>query len=210
MNLEETRKRILEDDEFVIKQLDTLALYYNLKHTIRWSHNRGNEDLTESVAEHVYGMHLLIDYFIPLIDAASQLDKEWLHSLATWHDMAEAVVSDMTTRTKTKEHMDAEKKAEAELVSSTGNHMKTLLERVFAEYDPRITPESKFIKAIDKIEPLFHLYFLTTKGFGSKSFDLGWPAEKYQAHRRPYLESFDILLRFDDILFEKTKHLHPS
>lgn len=210
MTIEETRKRILEDDEFVAKQLDNLALYYNLKHTIRWANTRGTEDITESVAEHVYGMHILIDYLVPLMDLESKLDRKLMHSYATWHDMAEAVVTDMTVRTKTEEHKQAEKEAEASLIDQSSDHLRPLLEKVFKEYDDRLTPEAKIVKALDKIEPMFHLYFLTTKGYGRDTFDLGWPAEKYREHRQPYIESFEILVRFDDVLYEKIKHLHPE
>jgi len=210
MTLQETRKRILEDDEFVYKMLKDLAVYYNLKHTIRWANVRGVDDTTESVAEHVYGLHVLIDYLVPLIDPESKLDQSLMHSYATWHDMAEAIVSDMTNRTKTEQHKQAEKEAEKSLVNESADYLRPLLEKIFNEYDDRTTPEARLVKALDKIEPMFHLYFLTTKGYGPEAFDLGWPAEKYREHRKPYIEQFELLVRFDNVLFERTRHLHPE
>lgn len=210
MEIQEIRERLWNDDAFAIEQLDRLALFYNLKHTIRWAHDRSDTDLTESVAEHVYGLHILIDFLVPIIDADNTLDIAKLHTFATWHDMAETIVTDMPTRTKTDEHKEAEKRAEQDLVANAHAHEYAFLEMVFGEYDAQATPEAKIMKALDKLEPMFHLYFLTKKGFEEQYFDLVWSASAYRKHRRPYLESFELLVRIDDILYEKTKHLHPE
>ena len=70
-----------------------------------------------------------------------------------------------------------------------------------------------FVKALDKIEPLFHLYFLSLKEKDyTKHFDLGWTADEYREHRSPYVNPFPIIKRFDDLLHHKVKatNFHPK
>ncbi len=211
MIVEETRKKIMSDDQFVIEQLDAIALYYELKHTIRWDHSRNHEDVSESVAEHVYGMNILLDYFLPLIDPKGELNGKLLHSYITWHDMAEALVSDMPNGTKTEEHKLAEKKAEESLVETSPKHLTELLSKVFSDYDSHANRESELVKAIDKIEPMFHLYFLTKKNREySRQFNLVWSPEKYREYRYNHIKKFEILVRFDEVLYNQVKHFHPD
>ena len=205
MTIAEINKKIMTDSEFVQHELDTLITYYQLKHTMRWAHTR-TEDETESVAEHIYGIHILTDYFYPLVSVTEPHDLNKIRHMATWHDMAEAFVGDMTTRTKTKEHEQNEKTAEAQIMQDAPLHLTTMLQAVYHEYDARITRESAFVKAIDKIEPNFHLHFLSTKEKDySKYLDLGWTVEEYRTYREPYICEFPIIQKFDDVLFEKSK-----
>lgn len=204
----EIKERLLNDTEFLVQELDKIALYYQLKHTPRWNHPRAQDEI-ESVAEHIYGMHILASYFMPLLD--EQLDTETVRQLITWHDMAEAVVGDMTSRTKTDEHRKAEKDAEAKLLEIAPEHLLPKLQVTFNMFDSRTTPEATFVKAIDKIEPLFHMYFLTKQpGAVSQKFDLGWPSKIYQQYRQPYVSTIPLLLHFDSVLMELTKEFHPE
>ena len=78
---------LLAEDDAVRTAIGKIAEYYNLKHTVRWDHGRPGDE-TESVAEHIFGMHLLLSFFTPLIDPS--LNRVLLGELATWHDLAEA------------------------------------------------------------------------------------------------------------------------
>ncbi len=210
MTITEIQEKILTDDDFVVREFDKIALYYQLKHTIRWGHKR-TQDETESVAEHIYGMHILIEYFLPLIDPNTELNRTSILSLTTWHDMAEAVVSDMTTNTKTGAHKEAEKQAEIRLVHEATAHIQDNMRELFKVYEDQNTTEARFVKAIDKIEPLFHLYFLSKLEPDIRpKFDLGWTAETYREHRAPYMQHFPLLKRIDDILYGVTKAFHPT
>lgn len=211
MTISEIQEKILTDDAFVLAELDKIALYYQLKHTIRWAHVRGGVDETESVAEHIYGMHILIDWFFPLVATPDILNREKVTSMATWHDIAEAVVTDMTTRTKTEAHKQAELEAEVALIANAAPHLTAALEQLFAEFNAQATAEARFVKAIDKIEPLFQLYFLSKKEPDLRpKFDLGWTAEVYQAHRAPYIDPFPLIKRVDTVLMEATRDFHPQ
>lgn len=198
MTIEEIRNRILTDESFVETQLEQFLVYYNLKHTLRWGIDNSQKDQTESVAEHIYGMHILIDYFLPFYPS---LNATKVKQLATWHDMAEAVVDDMTTKTKTDDHRKAEFAAEREVTQNAGGHLQGMLADVFSEYESQETAESKFVKAIDKVESIFQMYFLAktypvdTGKF--KSGDSGWEVEEYRDHRRPYIGQLDVIWEFD-------------
>lgn len=210
MTIAEINKKIMTDQSFVTSELNKFTIYYNLKHTIRWAKNR-NGDVTESVAEHVYGMHVLCSYFLPLIDNNYELDRELIHTMITWHDMAEAIVSDMTTKSKTNQHKADEKEAEANIIENVESHLHKTLETIYNTYDKRLTREAKFVKALDKIEPMFHLYFLKTKDIDiNQNFSLEWEADEYREHRDTYVKEFALIKRFDDILYTETKEYYSQ
>lgn len=208
MEITEIREKILNDDEFVLAEIDKIATYYNLKHTPRWAHER-NQDEVESVAEHIYGMHLLADYFLPLMEEEFVIEN--VRHLITWHDMAEALVGDMTSKHKTDEHKVAEKEAEQQIVKDSPTHLTKRLDNIYSSFDQMTNIEAKFVKAIDKIEPMFHMYFLSTKSDKVHSkFNLGWSSDEYFEYRKPYFVDFPLIKRFDDILKEHTTQFHPS
>lgn len=208
MDIATIKEKILTDDAFVLEEINRILGYYQLKHTHRWAHLR-DQDETESVAEHIYGMHVLCSYFAPLQERV--LDLELCRQYITWHDMAEALVGDMTSRSKTEDHKRAEKNAEQELITNAPTHLSSTLHQVFGSFDEMSTEEARFVKGLDKIEPMFHLYFLSSKGKDLHTkFDLGWSSDEYREYRAPYVNQFPILKRFDDILYEATKHFHVN
>lgn len=202
MTTTEIREKLLTDDAFVLAQIKTICSYYQLKHTVRWAMGR-EDDETESVAEHVYGMHVLADYFLPFIDPEAKLNHELIRQLITWHDMAEAFVGDMPTNHKTEDHKAAEFAAEASIVTDAPTHLKFTLEQIFSIYSGQEKFEARFVKAIDKIEPMFYLQFLIFKHGTVQYVPPGWPsAETYNTHRQKYVKEFPIILRFDNILHQ--------
>ncbi len=196
MTFEGIKRRLLQDDTFVQSHIEQILVWYNLKRTIRYNETRITDTQSESVAEHVYGMHLLADYFLPLEEA--RLDNEKIRQLITWHDMAEAVVGDMTSETKTDQHKAAELQAEETLASAAPEHLH-VIKNLFTEFNSQETLEAKFVRAIDKLEPVFHLVFISRQS-GFKPFQWGWTAAEDKQYRDNYTETFPLLLRFDDIL----------
>lgn len=205
MTIQQIKEKILGDDEFIYQELEQFAIYYNLKHTLRWGQNNSERDILESVAEHIYGMHLMADYFLPMY---LDLDALKVKRFITWHDMAEAIVDDMTTKTKTEDHKKAEFQAEQEIVSAAPIHMRGDLQDVFLGFEKLNSKEARFVKALDKLEPIFHWYFLyKTSGIERSKFvteNSGWLRDEYKEHRRQYIEEFGLVWRFDDILTEIT------
>lgn len=150
-------------------------------------------------------MHILADYFLPLLKAEGiDLDENYIKKLITWHDMSEAFVGDMVTNCKTEEHKQKELESEITMTKTGPEHMRKIFTDIFDNYNDLKSIEAKFVKAIDKIEPQVHLYFLlNNKRDVSEYFYLGWTADEYREHRKPYVSQFELIKRFDDLLFQK-------
>jgi 5'-deoxynucleotidase YfbR-like HD superfamily hydrolase len=196
-SIQKFKDSLIIDDGLVQSEIEKILVYFNLKHTQRWNSERTGGSMVESVAEHVFGLHILAEYFLQLQE--DHLDGEMVRKLITWHDMAEAVVGDMPTKHKTETHKEAELTAEKQLVENA-QHISYDLNNVFNQYNNQNTRESQFVKALDKLEPVFHLVFLARKK-NFVPFNICWHSpEEYLAHRKPYIEKFSILQRFDDII----------
>lgn len=100
MTLSETRRQIMEDDAFVLAEVARLQALYALKHEIRYARQRPEAD-TESVAEHIFGMLILIEYFLPLEDEAGDWRSEDIRRMALFHDIDEIETGDMLGYLKT-------------------------------------------------------------------------------------------------------------
>jgi 5'-deoxynucleotidase YfbR-like HD superfamily hydrolase len=189
---------LMTDGDAVKNAVNKITGYYNLKHTLRYNQTRVGSEQTESVAEHIYAMLILCDYFLPLHPEFCDKEKE-IKNLITWHDMAEAFVGDMTSNTKTDKHKAAEILAEKSIVSDASEHMRERLQKVFDSFNQLTSKEAQFVKGLDRIEPIFHLLFLSRRE-GFKPFKLGWSADKYKEYRKPYVSLFPLLQRFDEVI----------
>lgn len=198
MNLEETRKRILVDDDFVLSEANKFKAAYKLKKVIRAGQKRTNTSEAESVAEHVYGMHLLANYFLPLEDICDELDKLKILEIITWHDLDEAEIGDVMAHVKT----DADRqKAELELVKlinglpdTLKDHVNTLMD----DYENKRSLESKFVRAIDKIEPLFEVY-CGTESYRDIMHEIGFTLDKHLEIKRPHVANYPYINRFVEV-----------
>lgn len=152
MRIEEyTKDRILAD-------IADLQYLYQLKEVIRYNQNRDEVDKTESVAEHLYGMQLLSQYFLPLEDPDNKLDRARIYELITVHDFDEIVTGDYLSYVKTAEHKQVSEEGFAEVKKHIPGHIKDSVIGLLDEYEEQRTPEAKFTKAIDKIEPLVQIF----------------------------------------------------
>jgi 5'-deoxynucleotidase YfbR-like HD superfamily hydrolase len=87
----------------ILTDLAKLQYLYGLKKVIRYDQNRHETDSTESVAEHVYGMHILAQYFLPLENPKGSWDKSRIYEMITLHDIDEIETGDVLGYTKTEE-----------------------------------------------------------------------------------------------------------
>lgn len=215
MNTSQIKEKILTNETFVEQEIQKILTYYQLKHTLRWSHNSAESDEKESVAEHVFGMYVLSNYFLPLQD--TQLDQMLVQELILWHDMSEALVDDMTTLSKTDSHKQAEKEAEIQLIAKAPAHITNKLADIFSIYNKQETSEAKFVKAIDKLEPLFQIKFISGQtSFIDNSFKRQMTTEildRYQQNRLQYISDFPDILQFSKVLsaeIKNTNYIHPE
>lgn len=198
MTLEETRKRILEDDKFVLDECRKLQTLYVLKTVIRYSMNRAEEIDTESVAEHIYAMNALIAYFLPLEYEAKSMDVTKIFSLAEFHDIDEIETGDFTSYNKTPEQIASGKAAVPIVIARLPESMQSQVTDLLNEYEAQATKESQFVKAIDKIEPSFHVY-----SESGMKINHNVTGVSYEAHRKikdHYTEKFPVIHRFSDAL----------
>jgi len=206
MTIEETRQKIMTNDEFVLQELEQFLHYYNLKHTLRWGHNNKTKDASESVADHIYAMQILATYFQPFY---TELDALRISQLILWHDMAEALVDDVITNRKTDDDREAEILAEQQLTINASPHLQESLSELFLEYNEQTTIESKFVKAIDKIEPNLHMYFLSQKSNVTRTMlkapETDWTSSACRQHQGTYLTPFPMLERFYNFVVEEAR-----
>ena len=156
MNLADyTKEHILED-------VAKLRYFFKLKEVTRYNTPREMEDDTESVAEHLYGMQLLAQYFLPLEDSAQNLNRARVYELITVHDFDEIETGDYLSYIKDESHKSESEAAIPKVLAQIPEHLTEALTQLMDEYEAQDTPESRFVKAIDKIEPLIQVY--TEKG----------------------------------------------
>lgn len=156
--MSEAKALSFPSEEKVLADVRSLQYLYGLKHEIRYAEKRTDDDYTESVAEHVYGMHILTLFFLPLIAETKEIDRERVFSLITVHDLDEIETGDMLGYLKTDAIRASEVEAAKRVVAKAPAHLQDSLQELAEEYNNCQTLEARFVKAIDKFEPLIHLY----------------------------------------------------
>ena len=145
-------------DDFIMDEVRALRVGYGLKKTLRYYTKRDFSVHSESVAEHVFALHYLSLYFIPLEDPHSRLDTKKIHQIITFHDFGEILHGDVPYHLKTKEHEKQEAEDAKILFASLPSSLQRVARESWHEYKERKTPEAKFVYALDKVEPLFELF----------------------------------------------------
>ena len=128
---------------------------------------RGISD-AETVAEHTFRVALMALLLAPKLG----LDTGKCLKLALVHDLAEAVVGDITPHDliSSEEKYQKERAAMKELSRDSGEEK---LEKLWDEYSERLTPEAKFVHELDKLEMIFQAYEYE-KEFPSRNLDEFW------------------------------------
>ncbi len=199
MTLEETRKRIIEDDEFVLKETKGIQFLYELKHEIRYARKRDVRD-TESVAEHVYGMMMLLEYFLPLEDTERTWNHERIRRMALIHDIDEIETGDTIGYLKTDEDRAREMDSVKSVIGKLSDVLKETFTVLAEEYEKQETPESRFVKAIDRIEPLFHIYSPEGKRILNENKTT---FNQSNSLKEKYVRPYPYLDRFNKVISEK-------
>lgn len=197
MKEEDLRKKILAEDDFVVAELKRVQVLYKLKRVVRYGGSRSLEADTESVAEHIFAMHLLIDYFLPLEDVYGVWNKEYINRLAQYHDIGEIETGDLIGYQKVGTDCAREVEAVKKVVAQLPFSMQTEIREVVQAYQEQVSIESKFVKAIDKIEPVFHLYNEAGQATLAR---LKTTHQQHASIKEPYVQSFPYLKRFSDVM----------
>jgi 5'-deoxynucleotidase YfbR-like HD superfamily hydrolase len=150
--------------EKILDEVKKLQYLYELKHVIRYGQKREETDYTESVAEHIYAMHLLADYFRPLEDPNGTLDMSRVYQIITWHELGEIETGDIPASHKTAGDREHEAQMTEIALNKIPESLRKLVYELVNEYATLSSTEARFVKAIDKVEPLIHSYHPLGKG----------------------------------------------
>jgi len=202
MTIEAIREKILTDEAFVLEEVRKIQYARHLKHVIRYDEVRAINDFSESVAEHTYTMHVIADYFLRLEPAATKLDDRKVKTMITWHDMDEIETGDKISWKKTPADLVNELDAWRATAANLSEVIKTDISQVIEEYEQLGSEEARFVKAIDKLDPLFYLYCENGKQwFLSNKLSFATSETPKITH----IEPFPIMHRFMEVIHDQMK-----
>ncbi|MFT7507717.1 MAG: 5'-deoxynucleotidase YfbR-like HD superfamily hydrolase [Acidimicrobiales bacterium] len=191
--------KIFSKDE-VLQEIHKLQYLYGLKQEIRYGDKRPESTVTESVAEHIYGMHILASYFMPLENPDHSWDREKIYNLITWHDIDEIETGDIIGYLKTDEDRVRESEAKKTVVQKSPELLQRFITDVLCEYQKQETIEAQYVKAIDKIEPLCQIFNENGK---KVLLTNGTTLEENRRIKDPYVQKFPYIKHFTEVVSEE-------
>lgn len=197
------REEIFTSDDFVLEEVRKIQTLFELKKVIRYNHERLHVIQTESVAEHVYGMLCLSDYFMLLEDIKEEWDQAKIKMMIQYHDIDEIETGDVIGYQKTAKDIANERSMAELVINKLPDHVQSLIREALDEYEAGETIEARFAKAIDKLEPSVHLYNDNGKAILAVNKTT---KDEHDRIKYPYVKDFPIIKRFVDVLtaeFEK-------
>jgi 5'-deoxynucleotidase YfbR-like HD superfamily hydrolase len=184
----------------ILSEMKKLQFFYGLKREIRFGENRTDETNPESVAEHIYGMHVLFDYFLPLEDPEGKLNTERIRKMVTFHDIDEVITGDIVGYLKTEDDKKAEAAATVTILKNAPDSMRATLTDILEEYETRESTESKFVKALDKIEPVVQIFNQQGKELLNR---MGTTRGQHDSIKKPFFEGFPVIDSFYSVVIEE-------
>ena len=145
-------------DTDILEEMDRIRVMYALKRTLRYQSVRDHSVHSESVAEHLFAMNIITQYFLPLEDPASALDRIRIHELILFHELGEIETGDIVFHLKNEEHRLEERRAALRVAERLPDSLQGIARARIHEFDTVDSPEAVFADAIDKIEPIFEMY----------------------------------------------------
>ncbi len=197
MSIEDIQKKIFNDSDFVLQEVDRLQYLYKLKEEIRYGQNREEEMYTESVAEHIYGMQICANYFLPLEDPEQRWNRQKIYEMILWHDVDEIVTGDTIGYLKTEKHRQEEAHALNEVIDNLSDVLRKAVSDSIREYEAKETIEAQFVKAIDKIET--HIQVFNENG-KQVLLDKATTLEQHKSIKDPFVKDFPYIKRFSEVV----------
>ncbi|MCA9357397.1 HD domain-containing protein [Candidatus Kaiserbacteria bacterium] len=204
MDISQIQKQILESDEFVLSEAQKVRYLYGLKKEMRYNQTRTETIRTESVAEHIYGMCIVANYFLPLEDPKNKLNQGDVFKLISWHDADEIETGDILGQSKTQTDRDNEVIAMKTVIENTPAHMQPEALRLMKDYELQSTPEARFVKAIDKIEVSFEIFDDNYREIFKK---LHTRRQDNDKTKLPYIQDYPYILRFCQVISDEIDRL---
>ena len=185
--------------ENILNEVKKLQYLYALKKEIRYGQKRSQDDITESVAEHIYGMQILANYFLPLEDREGGLNKILVYEMILMHDLDEIETGDTIGYLKSPQMYANEHNAMQKVIENSPIHMQSKMEIISRHYSEQTLPEAKFVKAIDRFEPLIQIY----SDFGRNIIKkIKTKAEDSQRIKESYIKPFPIMFAYYEVIHQ--------
>ncbi|MFH1399827.1 MAG: HD domain-containing protein [Candidatus Woesearchaeota archaeon] len=141
----------------------------------------------ESSAEHTWSCLVLVDYFLE----KTKLDRLKVFELLLYHDVVEIITGDTPIlHIRESKHQD-ELKAMQIIKEQIPTELKQKFEQLFLEFEAAKTPETKFAKAIDKLDATVH-------ELDYKQDWKGWTDEKVRQYNDHFFADFPEIKKFHD------------
>ena len=186
-----------QSDKNILEIARKLRVPYKLKRTLRYSTTRDTDMHSESVAEHIFALVYLAQYFLPLEDPDKKLDREKVYELVVYHDFGEIPNGDRPYHLKTAED-EARERLDAESVfTELPLSLQGIGFRRWEEYEQRSTPEARFVDALDKIEPMFELFDEVSERSLKR---LKFTYEHHMGKKLKVTENFPVMRRFVEVV----------
>jgi putative hydrolases of HD superfamily len=137
-----------EEENFIEKTLKTYFLSIGLKRTKRTGWVDSNIKESESVADHTYGVLILV----LLLYKKFNLQLDTMLKMALIHDIGESIIGDITPKEMDKYHTKS--KIEEEAINTIFNGLADTNELIelWKDYEYARTKEGVILKQIDKLE----------------------------------------------------------
>ena len=153
------------------KTLDFIRAIEKLK-TIERFNKTSNLERPESDAEHIW--HLVMMVYL-LAELRISLDKWKAVEIALVHDLVEVYAGDVNLWDDKKKTPEAKREAEVKsakkLFDLLPDDMGDRFYSLWEEYEARITPEAKFVYALDKLQPFVQRVIARDNGWKEKRVD---------------------------------------
>jgi putative hydrolases of HD superfamily len=184
-------------DEEILKIAKQLRIAYGLKRTIRYGSSRDASLHAESVAEHVFALLFLTQYFLPLEDPEQKLDRAKVYEILLFHDFGEIVNGDIPYHIKTSADQAREAEDAKMIFQSLPQPVDHIGYKRWEEYENHQSPEALFVYALDKIEPAFELLDpITEKSLKRVKFTY----EQHMGKKKIATEGFPVMWKFMEVI----------
>lgn len=131
--------------------LQVIDLIYKLKDLKRTGWVRAGVPDPESVADHTFGVAILA----ALLPAPKIVDKNVAIRMALYHDLAEAITGDIVWESQGVQDLEQKlekDRLEQDAINKINNLYQSDFPELATEYLEQKSPESKWIKQLDKLD----------------------------------------------------------
>ena len=190
--------------EEILDEVKDIQYLYGLSDVIRYGINRDETLKTQSVAEHSLLGIFLAKYFLKIEKSLLDVDPLRVYEMIMFHDAAEIETGDIVSYKKNKELMRDEVEMFGVVKDKSPENIGEDIREYLQEYEDQSTLESRFVKAIDKLEPSFYMF--SEEGKTMLVQGMKFTREQFEYCRKredDYIKQFPIMRKFHTCISEE-------